>query len=658
MKKATTKKIAPLFDTSFLDTTTRPQDDFFHFGCGGWLKKNPIPSSQSSWGSFYKLRDDVLKQNKEILEEIVASKKLNDEQQLLKVLYSSGMDMAKRNKEGVQPLQKELARIESIQTVDDLISFFTYAEKNGSGILWHTFVAEDEKDSSRYISYLAQGGLTLPDRDFYLKGDVKSKQIRSAYLEYIEALLRTLGKEKKEAAKSATEILLLETQLAHISMDRTSARQVEKIYNKVSVAKLQKLAPIVAWEKHFTAIGLRDASECVVMQPEFMRGLLPLIQKTPLSVWKAYLSFSLIDDAAPYLSQKLISTRFRFYGKVIQGQETQTPLWKRTVGVVNSALGFALGKEYVARYFPEDAKKKIHTLVDYIFAAYEARIKKLEWMSPTTKKKALLKLASMERKLGFPDRWQSYRGLKLSPENSYYENILTSTRFEQRRNFKRLGKKVDRKEWFTTPQTVNAFYNPNQNEIAFPAAILQPPFFSPDIDDAVNFGAMGSVIGHELTHGFDDEGSKFDERGNYKNWWTKEDRARFDAETKKLVRQFNQYKVDDLSVNGAFTLGENIADLGGIVIAYDAYQKYLEENGRGDIKGYTPEQRFFIGLVMFECAATRKEWARTLVMIDPHSPSMYRVNGPLSNIDAFYEAFEVKPGDALYRSPKSRIKIW
>lgn len=651
---------AKKFDISFLDTSVRPQDDFFHFACGGWIKKNPIPATESSWGSFYKLRHDVLRQTHTIVKEVASTKtKPKDfERGLLWTLYRSGMDMKRRNREGLLPLKKRFEKIAALASTSELVTYLIESAAHASGILWDAFVAEDEKKSDRYITYLTQGGLTLPDRDFYLQTDARSAEIRNEYREYITLLLTKGGYTKDEAILYADRILALEIKIARASMDKVKRRQVAHIYNKMTVAALQKRVPSIPWKEYFAKIGLGEAREVVVMQPQFMERIAKMIETTPLATWKAYLTFSLIDDASSYLSKDLLTARFNFYGKVLFGQTKQKPLWKQVLVSVNDALGFIVGKEYVKKHFSKEAKAKIDELVDLLFEAYKERLKNLSWLSPTTKKKALLKLNRMERKLGYPDKWQSYRGLALSEKKSYFENILTSAQYEQKRNFKRLGKKVDRSEWFTPPQTVNAFYNPNQNEIVFPAAILQPPFFDTSLDDAVNFGAMGSVIGHELTHGFDNEGSKFDDRGNYKNWWTPEDRKRFEKKTRVLVKQFNAYKVDDLSVNGMFTLGENIADLGGLVIAYDAYQKHLEKTERKVIRGYTPEQRFFSALAFFECTHARKEWARTLVLIDPHSPARFRVNGPMSNIDAFYEAFSVKPSDQLYRTPKERARIW
>jgi len=648
------------FDTTLIDQTVRPQDDFFHFACGGWLKKNPVPESEASWGTFYKLRDQVLKQTKKILEDINAKKSVlsGSEASLIQVLYRSGMDIKRRNREGLTPIKETLEKIDSIATVSDVRDFLVQSEKDGSGILWSFFVAEDEKDSERYITYLAQGGLTLPERDFYLAKDARSQKIQVAYTKYIQKILQELGDTQTESKNAAKKILALETKIAKVSMDKVRRRDVENIYNKKTVSALTALAPKTNWKRYMKEIGLENVKSVVVMQPEFIKKVDLLIEQTPVETWKQYLRFSTLDDAAPYLTQTLSAINFNFFGRVIAGHQRPKPEWKRVLATINATIGYAVGKEYVKRYFSPQAKKKINELVDYLFIAYEHRIKEIDWMSPATKKKALIKLSQMERKLGYPDKWESYKGLRLSEKSPYFTNIVTSVKFEQKKLFKKLGKKVDRKEWFMPPQTVNAYYNANQNEIVFSAAILQPPFFYPELDDAVNFGAMGSVIGHEITHGFDDQGSKFDGKGNFKNWWTKQDKERFTKKANVLVKQFNQYKVGDLSVNGKLTLGENIADLGGLAIAYDAYMHYLKTHPSKTIKGYTPQQRFFMGLALFECAHARAEWARTLVLIDPHSPSITRVNGPMSNLQEFYDAFNVQKGDALYRPPHQRAKIW
>jgi len=648
------------FHPSNLDTSVRPQDDFFHYAGGGWLKKNPIPKTESKWGTFYVLRDEGLKKTHAILQELTKKKHLKkgSDAQIVRDFYLSGMDMKTRNTRGIEPLKKTLETIQSITTKDELFTFIFSEHKYGVSHVWGNFVGQDDKDAETYTFHLTQGGLSLPDRDYYLKKDPRSEKIREEFLLYIKKLLQLSGASKKEATAQAKTILELETKLARISMSRVDCRDIEKVYNKMSVASLKRSSPFIPWARYFKTLGIdTHVRTLTVYQPVFFQKLNTFFEKIPLETWKTYLYFSVIDDAATFLSDQYIDCAFSFHGKILAGNETIRPLWKRIAGALDMFVGEAVGKEYVKKYFPPHAKKEINELVDNLFIAYKLRIQKITWMSEATKKKALLKLSQITRKLGYPDKWKSYRGLVITP-NTYYENIVRTVAYEQKRNYKKLGKKVDRKEWFTPPQTVNAFYDPNMNQIVFPAGILQPPFFDPNGDDAINYGAMGSVIGHELTHAFDDSGSKFDGKGNYKNWWTKEDRKRFDKRAQMLVKQFNQFKVGDLAVNGKLTLGENIADLGGLAIAYDAFQLYLKKNPLKTINSFTPEQRYFFGLAMFEIAHARPEFERMMIMVDPHSPAKYRVNGPFSNLESFYKAFNVKKGDALYRAPKGRAEIW
>jgi putative endopeptidase len=648
------------FKKSNFDTSVRPQDDFFQYAGGGWIKNNPIPKSESKWGTFYVLRDEGLKKTHTIFTELARKKglKKGSEAQLVRDFYLSGMDMKTRNKRGISPVKPTLDKIEGIETKEDLFKFIFLEHARGTGDVWNHFVGQDDKNSEKYVFHLTQGELSLPDRDYYLKKDEKSEQVRKAFLKYAEELFILSGVEKKEARRQANSVLAFETKLARASMSRVDCRNIDKIYNKLTTAQLKKRAPHIPWKVYFETLGVsKHVRSLVVYQPAFLEKVSDLFKTTPLDTWKVFLTFTALDDAAPFLSEQYVKLAFSFHGKVLAGNETIRPLWKRIASALDMFIGEAVGKEYVKRYFPPEAKEKINDLVDDLFSAYERRIKALTWMSPQTKKKALIKLSQITRKLGYPDTWKSYKGLTIKPDE-YYENVERAITFEYKRSIKRLGKKVDRKEWFMPPQTVNAYYSPNMNEIVFPAGILQPPFFDPEGDDAFNYGAIGSVIGHELTHGFDDEGAKFDGKGNYKNWWTKEDRKRFDARAQILVRQFNSFKVGDLTVNGKLTLGENIADLGGLAIGYEALQLHLEKTGRNKLHGFTPEQRYFLGLTMFETAHARPEYERMLVMVDPHSPAKYRVNGPFSNLEPFYKAFDVKPSDKMYRSPKDRADIW
>lgn len=632
-----------------IDKTIRPQDDFFRFACGNWIKNHPIPPTKSRWGTFDVLGEETDKK----LHVIVGESR----DPLIRNLYRSGMDIKRRNSLGIKPIEKWLEKIQAIKTKDDLICSVIDLHRDGFPILWHTGVGPDDKNSERYITFISQGGLSLPDRDFYLKTDVRSKQIREAFKKHVERMFILAGMAAGRAKKNAVTILSFETKLARISMNKVDMRDIEKIYNKKSVRELSRLAPNVPWKRHFSDIGLPHFSDLVVMQPDFLSRATKFLDSMPLLVWQTYLMWNILDDASSFLSNNFEKEQFEFYGKILTGKQKMEPRWKYVLGVLEGSLGEVLGKEYVKRYFPYAAKKKIDELVSHLFAAYTERIKNLDWMSKHTKKKALRKLRAISRKLGYPDKWKSYRGLVITP-HEYFENARRAGLYERKRQFKRLHKKVDRNEWYMTPQTVNAYYSPNTNEIAFPAGILQPPFFDPKADDAFNFGAIGSVIGHEITHGFDDQGAKFDRKGNWNDWWTKEDKKRFEKKGKKLVAEFNKYKVGDLTVNGKLTLGENIADLGGMSIAYDAYMRHLTHDTCKILNDFTPEQRFFLGCAIVECVHKRPEYERTMVLVDPHSPGEFRVNGPVSNLPEFYKAFGIKKGDKLYRKPQDRAKIW
>ena len=648
------------FDKRDMDANVRPQDDFYHHVNGGWLKKNPVPPHESRWGSFLMLRYDTEKKLRAIVLKLQNQKnlKIGSPDQMVRYFYRSGLDMKRRNALGMRPLSPWLLRIEKIKDVRSLVSTFAHLERIGGGAPWGVMVDQDMKDSEKYVLYLHQSGLGMPDRDYYLKDDRESLRVRTAYVKHLEAIFMLLGKTKGEAGRAGETVMRIETAIAKISMTKEDLRDVDKTYHKMRRNALARLAPAVDWHSFFKIIGAGDVRDVVVMQREFLAALAKMLAEEPLEDWKTYLTWHMAGGAASLLSARFEKQNFAFYGTVLSGVKKMKPLWRRALNAVNGSLGELLGELYVQAYFGPDAKKKIVEVVEDLFEAYEARIKDLDWMSAATKRKAVQKLHQMNRKLGYPDRWKSYRGLVISPDD-YFGNAIRTALFEHARAMRRLKRPVDRSEWFMSPQTVNAYCSFGLNDVVFPAAILQPPFFSVDADDALNYGAMGSVIGHEITHGFDDQGAKFDGKGNRKTWWTKEDRARFDKKARVLVKQFNEYLVaDGLKVNGQLTLGENIADLGGASIAYDAYRLRLAKTGRKDIGGFTPEQRFFFGFALFERENRRAEAEKTQVLTDPHSPGIYRINGPASNLPEFYEAFEVRKGDALYRSPKNRAKIW
>ena len=646
------------FDTRDIDASVRPQDDFFHYASGNWMRRNPIPKAEARWGSFTMLRHATDKQLKTLLGKVADKRhaKAGSAEQMIRDFYHSGMDVKHRQTQGLAPLKTLLERIEAMETPRDIIRTVAHLERVGSGGIWGMSIDQDMKDSECYIVYLSQGGLGMPDRDYYLKDDAESKRVRSAYEKHLEKLLCLAG-YGTEAKRDADTVLKIETALAKISMKKEDLRDVDKTYHKKSLAQLQGLTPGVHWQEYFKILGTKPRN-VIVAQPKFFASAERLFTAYPIEAWKTYLRTHVIGDFASFLTSELEKENFSFYGTALTGTKHMKPLWRRILRVVNGGLNELFGELYVKEYFPPKAKHKVSLVVAGLFRAYELRIKNLDWMSATTKRKAIKKLHQMNRKLGYPDRWKTYQGLQIRPDD-YAGNAMRAVAYEHRRAVRRLGKPVDRKEWFMSPQTVNAYCSFSLNDVVFPAAILQHPFFEISADDAFNYGAIGSVIGHEITHGFDDQGCKFDGKGNRKTWWTKADRARFDRKAKRLVTEFNGYEVaPGMKVNGKLTLGENIADLGGISIAYDAYQLRLRETGRKNIAGYTPEQRFFLGYAATEREQERPEYRKTMVMTDPHSPSRFRVNGPLSNLPEFYAAFGVHKGDKLFRKPKDRAKIW
>lgn len=648
------------FDVRDMDRSVRPQDDFYHYVGGNWLTKNPVPPQESRWGSFLILRYDTEKKLRAIVTELQNTKKLanGSPEQKVRDFYLSGLDLKRRSTLGLTPLQMWLDRIKKIEDVDSLVRVIAHLEKIGGAGPWSMGVDQDMKDSERYLVHLGQSGLGMPDRDYYLKNDAESARVRTAYGKHLEAIAKLMGKSVTEAKRDQETILRLETAIAKISMAKEDIRDVDKTYHRMSVRALAQKAPGINWQDYLKIVGAPKVKEVVVMQPKFFAAMGALLAKESIADWQTYLTWHLVGGAASYLTPAFEKQNFAFYGTTLSGVKVMKPLWRRALGATNGALGELLGQIYVKQHFSHEEKKEMNKIVDDLFAAYEARIKNLDWMSGATKKKALVKLRQVNRKIGYPDKWRSYKNLEIIPDD-YLGNALRAVLHGHQRAMRRLNKPVDRKEWFMSPQTVNAYCSFGLNDVVFPAAILQPPFFSLTADDALNYGSIGSVIGHEITHAFDDQGSKFDGKGNRKTWWTKADTARFTKKAQVLVKQFNTYRVaDGVKVNGQLTLGENIADLGGVSIAFDAYQLRLKKSGRIDIDGFTPEQRFFLGFALFDLENKRPEMEKTQVLTDPHSPSLFRINGPASNLPEFYAAFAVKKGDKLYRAPNDRAKIW
>lgn len=647
------------FTFTGLDTSVRPQDDFFHYANGGWMKKTAIPPAESRWGTFIQLRYKTDYQLRDILTELESKRSLasGSAEQVIRDFQRSGVDMKRRNTLGITPLATLRKKVADAKDVDALQTVIGQLHRIGVGVFFGSGLDIDSKNSQRYLLHFAQDGLGMPEREYYLKDDAESVRVRTAYEKHVEALFKLMGRSPSEAKRERDVLMRLETKLAKVSMTKEDRRDPDKTYHKMTVTGLAKLVPEIDWKRYLKLQGA-DIKELVVMQPDFLKAVGKLLVSTPLPELKTYLEWHLVNDFSGLLSQKFIKQSFSFYGTVLTGTKQMKPLWRRVLGNVNAHVGELLGQIYIKKHFPPEAKKKMDRIVDDLFTAFEARIKSLDWMTPATKKKALAKLNALIRKIGYPDKWKSYKGLVIRSDD-YVGNVLRSNEFEHRREMRKLNKPIDHNEWITYPQTVNAFFWPNTNDIIFPAGILQPPFFDFNADDALNYGAIGAVIGHEITHGFDDEGSKFDAKGNLKSWWTKEDRRRFDKKADTVRRQFDQYTVaDGVKVNGKLTLGENIADLGGLSIAYDAYQLQLARTGRTDLDGYTPEQRFLLAFALFERENVRPEFQKMQVLTDPHAPGMFRINGPVSNFDAFYDAYNIQEGDMMYRAPKDREMVW
>jgi putative endopeptidase len=646
-------------DRATFDTSVQPGQDFYQYVNGNWIKNNPIPPEYSRWGAFPKLRDDNLLALKGIIEDLNSqTAPLNPERQKLRDFYATAMDEAKLERLGATPLADELKKIADIKTPDDLIS--RIGELHGMGVssLFGTGIDQDEKQSTRYVVSLWQGGLGLPERAYYLGGSADFDKILNQYHQHVSRMLSLLGDSPEAASAGADTVVKIERRLAEASRTPVQLRDREAQYNKKTTPELAALTPNLNWDLYLKSTGAPAVADVIVGQPEFFQRVNDMLTSIPLDEWRVYLRWHLIHSMAPYLSDVFVQEDFNFYGGVLRGVKEMQPRWKRVIGTVNGRMGEALGKLYVEKYFTPAAKERMDALVKNIMAAYRERIEAVDWMGPQTRDQALIKLAAVTPKIGYPSKWRDYSSLEVGTD-SFVQNIMRAGRFESQYDFSKLGKPVDRTEWHMTPPTVNAYYNASMNEIVFPAGILQPPFFDPTADDAVNYGGIGAVIGHEITHGFDDQGSRSDAEGNLKNWWTPEDRARFTAKTEKLVKQYDAcVAVDDLHVNGKLTLGENLADLGGVTIAYAAYQKSLGDKPAPTIDGFTGPQRFFIGFAQVWRGSIRDADQRVLLRTDPHSPSRFRTLVPLSNVQPFYDAFDVKPGDPMYRALEDRVKVW
>ena len=660
---APAKPVAPVsgIDTQFIDDSVRPQDDFFTYLNGKWLKTTEIPSDKASWGTFMKLRDDTTPQLRAIIEaaqQDPAAKKPGTETQKIAGLYASFMDEAKRETLGYKPLTGELARIRALKDKKALPGLVAHLAKIGVASPYGVFVSQDARASTKYATYLGQSGLGMPDRDYYLKlDDKRMAATRAAYEQHVGKILALAG--EKNPAAQAKAIVDFETELAKVQWTKVENRDPVKRYNKMTVAELAKLAPGYDWKAALAAAGVAGKADYVIVsQPSYLAGFDAVLQKTDLATVKSYFEWQLLREYAPYLSKAFVDENFAFYGTALTGVTEQRPTWKIGVSTVEGALGEALGKLYVKEHFPAERKARMEELVKNLLVAYKESIDTLEWMSPETKKEAQAKLAKFTPKIGYPDKWRDYSALAVR-DGDLVGNVMRASTFAYNRNINKLGKPIDRSEWGMTPQTVNAYYRSTTNEIVFPAAILQPPFFDMRADDAVNYGAIGAVIGHEIGHGFDDKGSQSDGDGNLRDWWTEQDRSAFKARTDKLVKQYNGFApLPGYNVNGELTLGENIGDNAGLSIAHKAYKLSLKGQPAPVIDGLTGDQRFFMGFGQVWRSKMREAQQINQVKTDPHSPGQFRANGTVMNMPGFYEAFGVKEGDKMYLAPQERVTIW
>lgn len=650
---------APAFDVTRMDTSVAACDDFFQYANGTWIKNTEIPGAYSRWGSFNILGEN----NNAALRSILDAGAKNTTattgsgEQLIGDFYAACMDEAAIESAGIAPLQPYFKQIKRIKNTADLQRQIAMMHNMGIPALFGFGGGADAKNSAMNIAQASQGGLSLPNRDFYTKSDAKSQETRERFREYVRNMFVMLGDDEETARTEAFSVMRIQTRLANVSKAPVELRDPEKRYNKKSLAELNQLTPNFSWASYMETRGVPAVSEINVGQPDFFAEVNRMMTDTQLDDWKSYLRFMVLNSAAPRLSKSFVDENFNFYSKYLNGTKEQQPRWRRCVGATDGAVGEALGAEYVKTAFTPEAQKRMSELIDNLFAAYRERLASLEWMSPETRQMALAKLATYKRKIGFNQNPRGYAGLTLN-RKSYFENSRNVAQFEIARNLKDVGKPVDKTRWGMTPPTVNAYYNASYNEIVFPAGILQPPFFNQNADDAINYGAIGAVIGHEITHGFDDSGSQYDAEGNLKSWWTKEDRARFNERADCVANQFNGYQIqENLNINGRLTLGENIADLGGLAMAYNAYQKSLEGKPRpANIDGQTPEQRFFLGYAQVWASKSTPEFERQQVFTDSHSNARYRVNGPLSNLPQFAEAFSCKAGDKMVRT--NSCKVW
>ena len=646
-------------DTQYLDPSVRPQDDFFRYVNGKWLKEAKIPADKGGWGAFYEVAENTSKQLHGIVDKVAAKKAAPGSiEQKIGDLYKSFMAEDRLETLGLKPLAGDLQKIRALKSKRQIPALIAYFNGIDVTVPYAPQIHQDNKDSTRYIVDLGQDGLGLPDRDYYLKNDdAKLKRVRVQYQEHIGKMLALAG--DRGAVSDARKILALETELAKAQWTKVENRDPQKTYNKLLLPQLDALTPGYDWTAYLAAAGLKGKIDyLIVSQPSYLAGFNRVLAKTPLSVWRAYFTWHLLSRFAPDLDHAFVAENFAFYGTVLSGIPSEEPRWKRAVRLIDHAIGEGLGQLYVREYFPPENKARMEDLVANLIAAYRQSIGTLDWMSPASRKAAQAKLATLMTKIGYPSKWRDYSKLAIAPDD-LVGNVRRAAVFEYRREIAKLGGPIDRTEWDMTPQTVNAYYNPEMNEVVFPAAILQPPFFNAKADPAVNYGGIGAVIGHEISHGFDDQGSQYDGAGNLHDWMSPADHRKFAAKTAALVKQYGAFSpLPGYPINGALTLGENIADNSGLAIAYKAYHLSLAGKPAPVIDGFTGDQRFFMGFAQVWRTKMRDQMAIVLIKSDPHSPPEFRVKGTLQNQPGFYAAFDVKPGDKMYLPPDQRVTIW
>ena len=659
------KQAKPGINLEYMDKNVKPSDDFFRYVNGTWVDKTEIPGDKTRWGSFDQLRETTNNDALAILKKAAADKSLksNTDQGKAANLYNTIMDTVARNKQGIAPLMPYLKKIDAIKDVAGLQALLTEMESEGGLGFFGIYIGADAKDSNKNSINLGPGSLGLPDRDYYVSDDADSKEKREKYVAHVASMLKYIGYDDKPAINAAQKILALETAMAQPRLDRVQRRDRRNSYNPMAVADLQKLTPAINWDAYLKGIGIKKVDTLIVSQPKYMTALQDMLKENKVEDWKHYMKWTLLNKSSGMLSTDIETADWEFYSKTLKGALKEESRDKNALQTINGSVGEALGKLYVEQKFPAEAKAKAESMIKNVMQAFENRINRLPWMAPSTRENAITKLRKLTVKIGYPDKWKDYSALTLkSPAEggTFFGNMKNVSRWGWQKSLEKLGKPVDKSEWGMAPQIVNAYFNPSNNEIVFPAGILQPPFYDYKADEAVNYGGIGAVIGHEISHGFDDSGSRYNADGNLINWWSDEDLAQFTSLGGALADQYSQLQpLPGTYVDGKFTLGENIGDLGGVNAAYDGLQLYLKQNGNpGRIDGYTPEQRFFISWATIWRTKMRDEAIKNQVKTDPHSPGMYRAYVPLQNVDAFYEAFDIKDGDGMYIAPDKRVKIW